>query len=148
MSLQYLHTMIRVGNLETTLDFFCNKLGLIEVYRKDSEQGRFTLVFLAAPHDIEQAKENDAPLVELTYNWDEDSYSSGRNFGHLAYRVDNIYEACQKLMDNGVTINRPPHDGRMAFIISPDGISVELLQKGISLSPQEPWASMKNTGQW
>ncbi len=148
MSLQYLHSMVRVGNLDSALDFFCTKLGLIEVNRTEVESARFTLVFLAAPHDLETAKQKSAPLVELTYNWDEDEYSGGRNFGHLAYRVDNIYEFCQQLMDKGVTINRPPHDGRMAFIKSPDGISIELLQKGENLARQEPWASMQNTGNW
>ena len=148
MSLQYLHSMIRVGNLDTALDFFCNKLGLVEVRRYDNEQGRFSLIFLAAPHDLERVNRDSAPLVELTYNWDESDYDGGRNFGHLAYRVDNIYQTCQQLMDKGVTINRPPHDGRMAFIKSSDGISIELLQKGESLPPQEPWASMGNTGSW
>lgn len=148
MSLQFLHTMIRVGDLDAALDFFCNKLGLIETSRKEVEQGRFTLVFLAAPHDLQAAKIKSAPLVELTYNWDESDYDSGRNFGHLAYRVDNIYSSCQDLMDKGVVINRPPRDGHMAFIKSPDGISIELLQKGDNLPSQEPWASMENTGSW
>ncbi|MAS85491.1 MAG: lactoylglutathione lyase [Erythrobacteraceae bacterium] len=146
--MEYLHTMIRVSDLDESLDFFCNKLGLVEAYRKDVEAGRFTLVFLAAPNDVENARENKAPLVELTYNWDPEEYSGGRNFGHLAYRVDDIYAACQRLMDNGVTINRPPRDGHMAFVRSPDGISIELLQKGESLPAQEPWASMENTGSW
>lgn len=140
--------MIRVKNLEESLDFFCNKLGLIEVSRKESEKGRFTLVFLAAPADLERAKESKSPFLELTYNWDTEDYSGGRNFGHLAYRVKNIYETCQKLMDEGVTINRPPRDGHMAFIKSPDGISIELLQAGESLAPSEPWKSMQNTGSW
>lgn len=148
MSLQYLHTMIRVGDLDAALDFFCNKLGLVETNRYDNEQGRFTLIFLAAPLDLDRAKEDTAPLVELTHNWDENEYASGRNFGHLAYRVDNIYDTCQGLMDKGVTINRPPRDGHMAFIKSPDGVSIELLQKGDNLAPQEPWASMDNTGSW
>lgn len=148
MSLEYLHTMIRVGDLNAALDFFCNKLGLIETNRYDNEGGRFTLIFLAAPHDLENAKEHKAPLVELTYNWDEHEYGGGRNFGHLAYRVDNIYQTCQDLMDKGVTINRPPRDGHMAFIKSPDGISIELLQRGDNLPAQEPWASMENTGSW
>lgn len=148
MSLQYLHSMIRVGDLDAALDFFCTKLGLIETRRYDNQKGRFTLVFLAAPHDLEQAKDSKTPLLELTHNWDEADYTGGRNFGHLAYRVDNIYDTCQQLMDQGVTINRPPHDGHMAFIKSPDGISVELLQKGDSLEPQEPWSSMSNTGTW
>lgn len=140
--------MLRVGNLDTALDFFCDKLGLIEVSRHDVEQARFTLVFLAAPQDLSSAKENAAPMVELTYNWDEGAYDSGRNFGHLAYRVDNIYAFCQKLMDKGVEINRPPRDGYMAFIKSPDGISIELLQKGERLERQEPWLSMDNIGSW
>jgi lactoylglutathione lyase len=148
MSLQYLHSMIRVQNLEASLDFFCNTLGLVETSRHDNEGGRFTLVFLAAPHDLPIIKQASAPLVELTYNWDEEAYAGGRNFGHLAYRVDNIYETCQSLMDKGVTINRPPHDGRMAFIKSPDGISIELLQRGDNLAKQEPWASMSNSGDW
>jgi len=146
--MRYLHTMIRASNLDDTLDFFCEKLGLIEVNRFDSEAGRFTLVFLAAPKDVERAKEDKAPLVEITYNWDSEEYTGGRNFGHLAYRVDNIYDTCQRLMDGGVTINRPPRDGHMAFVRSPDGISIELLQEGESLPPQEPWLSMENTGSW
>ncbi len=146
--MRYLHTMIRASNLDDTLDFFVNKLGLVEVNRFDSEQGRFTLVFLAAPNDVERAKEESAPLVEITYNWDTEEYTGGRNFGHLAYRVDNIYDVCQRLMDGGVTINRPPRDGHMAFVRSPDGISIELLQEGEHLPPQEPWASMENTGSW
>lgn len=146
--MQYLHTMVRVNNLDESLDFYCNKLGLIETRRYDNEKGRFTLVFLAAPDDVERAKEDKAPLVELTYNWDTEEYQGGRNFGHLAYRVDDIYTLCQSLMDKGVTINRPPRDGHMAFIRSPDNISIELLQKGDALDPQEPWASMENTGTW
>ena len=146
--MQYLHTMIRVSDLEASLDFFCNKLGLIETNRKDSEAGRFTLVFLAAPNDGERVETDAAPLLELTYNWDAEEYSGGRNFGHLAYRVDNIYKLCESLMQQGVTINRPPRDGHMAFIKSPDGISIELLQKGHALAPQEPWASMQNSGSW
>jgi len=148
MTLQYLHSMIRVGDLDAALNFFCDKLGLVETRRYDNEQGRFSLIFLAAPHDVERAKEEQAPLIELTHNWDENDYDGGRNFGHLAYRVDNIYELCKNLMDKGVTILRPPHDGRMAFIKSPDGISIELLQKGDALPKQEPWASMQNTGSW
>ena len=148
MSLQYLHSMIRVGDLDAALDFFCNKLGMAETRRYENEKGRFTLVFLAAPLDLSQAKEQSAPVLELTYNWDENEYTGGRNFGHLAYRVDDIYETCQSLMDKGVTINRPPHDGRMAFVQSPDGISIELLQKGDNLPAKEPWASMQNTGSW
>ena len=148
MSLRYLHSMLRVTNLDSAMDFFCNKLGLIEVSRKEVKEGRFTLIFLAAPHDLDAAKVHSAPLVELTYNWDEEEYRGGRNFGHLAYLVDDIYATCQSLMDNGVLINRPPRDGHMAFIKSPDGISVELLQKGDRLPPQEPWQSMQNTGDW
>lgn len=140
--------MVRVGDLDAALDFFCDKLGLVETNRYDNEQGRFTLIFLAAPLDLDRAQQDNAPLIELTHNWDESDYSAGRNFGHLAYRVDNIYEFCQTLMDKGVVINRPPRDGHMAFIKSPDGISIELLQKGENLEPQEPWASMENTGSW
>jgi lactoylglutathione lyase len=139
--MKYLHTMVRVSNLERSLDFYCNKLGLRELKRMESEKGRFTLVFLAAPGD-------DDAQVELTYNWDPETYTGGRNFGHLAYAVDDIYALCQRLIDAGVTINRPPRDGHMAFIRSPDGISIELLQKGGSLPPREPWASMKSTGTW
>lgn len=146
--MQYLHTMVRAKNLDETLDFYCNKLGLVEMRRYDSEQGRFTLVFLAAPGDIESPAGNQAPMVEITHNWDPEDYEGGRNFGHLAYRVDDIYATCQRLMDGGVTINRPPRDGHMAFVRSPDGISIELLQAGDSLAPQEPWASMSNTGSW
>ena len=146
--MQYLHTMIRVSNLDDTLHFFCDLLGMVEISRKDSEQGRFTLVFLAAQEDEARARENQAPMVELTYNWDPEEYTGGRNFGHLAFRVDNIYELCEKLHANGVTINRPPRDGHMAFIRTPDNISIELLQKGDALEPQEPWASMGNTGTW
>ncbi|MDH3787493.1 MAG: VOC family protein [Xanthomonadales bacterium] len=139
--MKYLHTMVRVTDLEESLDFYCNKLGLVELRRSEVPQGRFTLVFLAAPGD------EDAQ-VELTYNWDPEEYSGGRNFGHLAYAVDNIYASCQQLMDGGVTINRPPRDGRMAFVRSPDGISIELLQHGDALPPAEPWASMENSGSW
>ncbi|MDH3669791.1 MAG: VOC family protein [Gammaproteobacteria bacterium] len=146
--MEYLHTMVRVKDIDKSLDFYCDKLGLVEISRYDSEQGRFTLIFLAAPGDVEQAKAKRAPLVELTYNWDPEEYTGGRNFGHLAYRVDDIYETCQRLMGGGVTINRPPRDGRMAFVRSPDNISIELLQRGDALSPQEPWASMPNTGEW
>jgi len=140
--MRYLHTMVRVTDLEQSLDFYCNKLGLVEVRRYDSEKGRFTLVFLAAPGDEERA------MVELTYNWDPEAYGIGRAFGHLAYEVDDIYALCDKLMKAGVTINRPPRDGRMAFVRSPDNISVELLQKGSALPQAEPWASMPNTGEW
>ncbi|TXS93829.1 lactoylglutathione lyase [Parahaliea maris] len=146
--MRYLHTMVRVKDLDASLEFYCDQLGLVEIERWDNEGGRFTLVFLAAPADAERAREKKAPLVELTYNWDPEEYTGGRNFGHLAYRVDNIYELCQRLMDAGVTINRPPRDGHMAFIRSPDGISVELLQEGDQLAPAEPWASMENTGTW
>ncbi|MDJ0852847.1 MAG: VOC family protein [Myxococcota bacterium] len=139
--MKYLHTMVRVTDLDASLDFYCNKLGLEELRRIDVEAGRFTLVFLAAPGDGEAQ-------VELTYNWDPEEYGAGRNFGHLAYQVDDIYAACQRLMDGGVTINRPPRDGHMAFVRSPDGISIELLQKGGSLPPQEPWTSMPNVGTW
>ena len=146
--MEYLHTMVRVGNLETALDFWCNKLGLVEVRRAENEKGRYTLVFLATPSEAERSKETKAPLLELTYNWDEHSYGGGRNFGHLAYRVDDIYALCKSLMDKGVTINRPPRDGNMAFVRSPDGISIELLQKGKAQEPKEPWKSMANTGAW
>ena len=139
--MKYLHTMVRVTDLDTSLNFFCKHLGLEELRRIENEAGRFTLVFLAAPGD------SDAQ-IELTYNWDPEELSGGRNFGHLAYRVTNIYETCNQLMQAGVTINRPPRDGYMAFVRSPDGISVELLQSGSPLAPQEPWASMQNTGQW
>tara|TARA_R100000656_G_scaffold124484_1_gene102746 strand:- start:468 stop:890 length:423 start_codon:yes stop_codon:yes gene_type:complete len=140
--------MVRVHDLEQSLNFYCDLLGLQEVRRKEVEKGRFTLVFLAAPDDVERAKKEQAPMMELTYNWDPETYSGGRNFGHLAFRVENIYELCQKLKDNGVIINRPPRDGHMAFVRSPDNISIELLQKGDNLPPQEPWASMENTGEW
>ncbi|BAU58223.1 VOC family protein [Halorhodospira halochloris] len=146
--MQFLHTMVRVSDLDQSLDFYCNKLGLIEVKRHESEKGRFTLVFLAAPDDAERAKADQAPLLELTYNWDPETYSGGRNFGHIAYRVKDIYATCQRLMDAGITINRPPRDGNMAFIRSPDGISIELLQAGDAKPPQEPWSSMENTGTW
>jgi lactoylglutathione lyase len=140
--------MVRARDLDETLDFYCDKLGLVETRRYDSEAGRFTLVFLAASDDAERAAESQSPLVEITWNWDTEEYDGGRNFGHLAYSVDNIYAFCQRLMDKGVVINRPPRDGHMAFIRSPDGISIELLQAGESLPPQEPWASMENTGSW
>ena len=146
--MQFLHTMIRVGDLAAALDFFCDKLGMVERSRVENEKGRFTLVFLAAPGDAENSRANKSPEIELTYNWDEHEYSGGRNFGHLAYRVDDIYALCQRLMDKGVTINRPPRDGHMAFVRSPDGISIELLQAGAALPPAEPWASMPNTGVW
>ncbi|MEX0760140.1 MAG: VOC family protein [Tistlia sp.] len=146
--MRYLHTMIRVSDLEASLDFFCNKVGFVETRRMDNEKGRFTLVFLAASEDAEKAKELRSPEIELTYNWDPEEYSGGRNFGHLAYRVKDIYALCQKMMDAGVTILRPPRDGRMAFVRSPDGISLEFLQDGEALAPAEPWASMPNTGSW
>lgn len=148
MGMQYMHTMVRVKDLDASLDFYCNKLGLVEVERMDHEKGRFTLVFLAAPDDVDVAKSERTAMVELTYNWDPEDYDGGRNFGHLAYRVDDIYATCKHLMDKGVTINRPPRDGRMAFVRSPDGISVELLQRGNALEAAEPWASMENTGTW
>jgi lactoylglutathione lyase len=140
--------MIRISDVDKSLDFFCNKLGLVQVSRNDYDKGRFSLIFLAAPEDLERAEADRAPMVELTYNWDPEEYSGGRNFGHLAYRVDNIYEVCQRLMDAGVTINRPPRDGHMAFVRSPDNISIEILQRGESLPPKEPWKSMPNTGEW
>lgn len=139
--MKYLHTMVRVTDIDQSLDFYVNKLGLKETRRTENDKGRFTLVFLAAPGD-------ESAQVELTYNWDPEDYTGGRNFGHLAYRVENIYDLCQRLMDGGVTINRPPRDGHMAFVRSPDGISIELLQQGDALPPQEPWSSMPNTGQW
>jgi len=145
--LRYLHTMVRVKDLDASLRFYCDGLGLQEMYRMENEKGRFTLIFLAAPGDAEKAKDKKAPLVELTFNWDPEDYQGGRNFGHLAYQVDDIYAACQRLADLGVTINRPPRDGHMAFVRSPDGISVELLQVG-HLEPAEPWVSMPNTGAW
>ncbi len=145
--MRYLHTMVRVRDLDASLRFYCEGLGLTEMYRTENDKGRFTLVFLAAPDDVELAKARQAPLVELTYNWDPEDYQGGRNFGHLAYRVDDIYETCQRLMDMGVTINRPPRDGHMAFVRSPDNISVELLQDG-ALPAAEPWASMPNVGAW
>lgn len=139
--MKYLHTMVRVSDLDESIDFYCNKLGLVELRRKEVQQGRFTLVFLAAPG-------NEDAQVELTYNWDPEAYGGGRNFGHLAYSVDDIYAVCQRLQDSGVTINRPPRDGYMAFVRSPDGISIELLQAGDALPPREPWASMENSGSW
>jgi len=146
--MKYLHTMIRITNIEESLDFFCNKLGLVEVRRKDVPEGKFTLIFLAAPEDEASSIETRSPEIELTYNWDSENYTSGRNFGHLAFSVKNIYETCQKLMDSGVTINRPPREGRMAFVKSPDNVSIELLQQGDNLEIAEPWASMKNIGSW
>ena len=157
MSIQYLHTMVRVTDIDASLQFYCEGLGLQEVARYDSEEGRFTLVFLASPDDVERLggipkgtrpTQTHIPMIELTHNWDPEAYEGGRNFGHLAYRVGDIYEAVERLQGIGVTINRPPRDGRMAFVRSPDGISVELLQTGDPLAPREPWASAENTGSW
>jgi len=146
--MKYLHTMVRITNIEESLDFFCNKLGLVEIRRKEVPEGKFTLIFLAAPEDENTAIETRSPEIELTYNWDPENYDKGRNFGHLAFSVKNIYETCQILMDGGVTINRPPREGRMAFVKSPDNISIELLQQGENLEISEPWASMENIGSW
>lgn len=146
--MRYLHTMVRVKDLDASLEFYCQGLGLVETKRYDSEEGRFSLIYLAAPMDQSQATQDQAPLLELTYNWDPENYENGRNFGHLAYEVDDIYAICSHLEQMGVTINRPPRDGHMAFVRSPDGISIEFLQKGDRLAPQEPWASMTNTGSW
>ena len=146
--MKYLHTMIRISDIDASLRFFCDGLGLSEVRRYDSESGRFTLIFLAASDDMDTARTQKAPLIELTYNWDPEDYTGGRNFGHLAYRVDDIYALCTRLQDLGITIHRPPRDGHMAFVKSPDGISVELLQSGDALPPSEPWLSMPNTGSW
>ncbi|MEJ6475430.1 VOC family protein [Pseudoalteromonas piscicida] len=146
--MKYLHTMVRVQNLEASLKFYCELLGLVEVKRYDSEQGRFSLIYLAAPDQVEQAQQTFSPTIELTYNWDPEQYSGGRNFGHLAFAVEDIYALCHKLQDAGVTINRPPRCGHMAFVKSPDGISIELLQQGDALPPAEPWLSMENTGSW
>ena len=146
--MQYLHTMIRISDINASLSFFCDGLGLSEVRRYDSENGRFTLIFLAATDDVDAARTQKAPLIELTYNWDPEGYTGGRNVGHLAYRVDDIYALCTRLQDLGITIHRPPRDGHMAFIKSPDGISIELLQSGDALPPSEPWLSMPNTGPW
>ncbi len=146
--MRFLHTMIRVHDLDKSLDFYCNQLGLIESHRIESELGRFTLVYLVAPEDKQQAEVSQAPLIELTFNWDTEVYTGGRNFGHLAFEVDNIYETCQRLLDAGILINRPPRDGYMAFIRSPDLVSIEFLQKNQPLEPQEPWLSMPNTGVW
>jgi lactoylglutathione lyase len=152
--MRYLHTMVRISALEPSLHFYCALLGLQEVRRYENEQGRFTLIFLCAKEDMAQVQSKlatgarDAPCLELTYNWDKEDYTGGRNFGHLAYEVDDIYATCQHLMQNGVVINRPPRDGGMAFVRSPDGVSIELLQKGAKLAPQEPWVSMKNYGAW
>lgn len=146
--MRYLHTMVRISNIEASLDFYCRKMGMVETRRVDNPAGRFTLVFLAAPGDAATARAAKAPLLELTYNWDPEAYGSARNFGHLAFEVDDIYATCANLMAEGVVINRPPRDGRMAFVRSPDNISIELLQAGVSLPKQEPWASMANTGVW
>jgi len=151
--MEYLHTMVRVHDLDKSLEFYCDKLGMTEISRIENENGKFTLVFLAATDDVTRAKESKAPMIELTYNWPDENgnveeYQGGRNFGHLAYRVEDIYATCLSLMEAGVTINRPPRDGHMAFIKSPDGISIELLQKGDALAPQEPWESMENQGSW
>jgi lactoylglutathione lyase len=146
--MRYLHTMVRVADIDKSLDFYCNKLGMREVRRVENQAGRFTLIFLAAAEDTAQAEARRAPLLELTFNWDPEAYGEGRNFGHLAFEVDDIYATCDRLMKSGVTINRPPRDGNMAFVRSPDNISVELLQKGAARPKQEPWASMPNTGKW
>ncbi|HVU20954.1 MAG TPA: VOC family protein [Rhizomicrobium sp.] len=146
--MRYLHTMVRVADLDAALNFYCARLGLQEIRRIDNDKGRFTLVFLAAPDDADRAARDQAPMVELTYNWDRENYTGGRNFGHLAYRVKDIYATCRRLMEGGVVINRPPRDGHMAFVRSPDGISIELLQEGAHLPPEEPWLSMPNTGTW
>jgi len=146
--MRYLHSMVRIADLTESLDFYCNKLGFQESHRMESEAGRFTLVYLFAPLDAGHALAAEAPLLELTYNWDAEVYSGGRNFGHLAFEVENIYDLCEKLINAGVVINRPPRDGRMAFVKSPDGISIEFLQKGTALAPEEPWISMANSGTW
>ncbi|MGH6923077.1 MAG: VOC family protein [Propylenella sp.] len=146
--MRYLHTMVRITDIDQSLDFYCKKLGMKEVRRHENQAGRYTLIFLAASEDERSGKEAKAPLLELTFNWDPEEYGGGRNFGHLAFEVDNIYDTCRKLQEGGVTINRPPRDGNMAFIRSPDSISIELLQKGPALPKQEPWASMPNTGKW
>ncbi|MCA0402278.1 MAG: VOC family protein [Proteobacteria bacterium] len=146
--MNFLHTMVRVSDLDNSLDFYCNKLGLVEVKRTDYPNGRYTLIFLAAPSDLKKAESSNSPLLELTYNWDPEVYSEGRNFGHIAFAVENIYETCKKLLDAGVIINRPPRDGHMAFIRSPDNISIELLQKGEALEKKEPWLSAPNVGHW
>lgn len=146
--MKYLHTMVRITDVDASLAFYCDALGMVEISRKESEAGRFTLIFLAAAEDEQRGRAGQAPLLELTYNWDPEVYSGGRNFGHLAYSVENIYDTCAHLQRMGVTINRPPRDGRMAFVRSPDGISIELLQQGEALSPVEPWLSMANVGEW
>ena len=146
--MRYLHTMVRIGNIDASLDFYRAKLGMVEVRRIDNPAGRFTLLFLAAPQDEKRAASEKAPLLELTYNWDLEDYGQARNFGHLAFEVDDIYATCAKLMAGGVTINRPPRDGRMAFVRSPDNVSIELLQRGAPLPPKSPWKEMPNTGEW
>lgn len=146
--MRYLHTMVRIQDVDASLHFYCDLLGLREMRRVDNDKGRFTLIFLAAPHDEVRSSSEHAPELELTWNWDPETYSGGRNFGHLAYETDDIYALCQRLMDDGVVINRPPRDGHMAFVKSPDGISIELLQKGEALAPAEPWSSMENQGSW
>ncbi|MBB3046234.1 lactoylglutathione lyase [Litorivivens lipolytica] len=146
--MKYLHTMVRVSDIDASLNFYCDLLGMKEISRYDNDKGRFTLIFLAAPDDEEQAQKEKRPTLELTYNWDPESYSGGRNFGHLAFLVEDIYALCDKLQKGGVTINRPPRDGHMAFVRSPDNISIELLQKGDALPPKEPWQSMPNSGEW
>ena len=146
--MRYLHTMVRITDVDQSLDFYCRKLGMVEMRRHENEQGRYTLIFLAAPQDEAAGRQAKAPLLELTHNWDPEKYGEGRNFGHLAFEVDDIYATCRRLKDGGITINRPPRDGRMAFVRSPDGISVELLQKGAALPKSEPWASMSNVGTW
>ena len=146
--MQYLHTMVRISSIEQSLDFYCTGLGMVEVTRKENQQGRFTLIFLSAPQDLESASRMGAPMLELTYNWDPEEYDSGRNFGHMAFRVDDIYKVCDHLLSCGVVINRPPRDGYMAFVRSPDGVSIELLQRDEPKSPEEPWASMPNEGKW
>ena len=146
--MRYLHTMVRVTDVDKSLDFYCNKLGMKEVRRRESPEGRFTLIFLASSDDTDAGAKSNAPLLELTYNWDLETYGEGRNFGHVAYRVDDIYDTCRRLMEGGVTINRPPRDGHMAFVRTPDNISIELLQAGDALPPAEPCASMPNTGSW
>lgn len=148
MALRYLHSMVRISDIDESLRFFCDILGFVEVGRRDSEKGRFTILKLAAPEDAEHAEATNSIFLELTYNWDPEEYTGGRNFGHLAFAVDDIYDVCQRLMDAGVTINRPPRDGHMAFAKTPDGISLEFLQRGDSLPAKEPWASMPNTGTW
>lgn len=146
--MRYLHTMVRVTNLDASLDFYCRKFGMVETHRITNEKGRFTLVFLAGPEDVEASKKDKSKLLELTFNWDPEVYTGGRSFGHLAYEVDNIYEICERLQKEGVTINRPPRDGHMAFVRSPDNVSIEILQKGGALPLAEPWKSMPNTGAW